>query len=63
MEKKFDAPALYKETAKILRKYKLYEEELRIVKLGLLNINPNSSRKELLDRKSKLESIILSNKI
>ena len=57
IEKKFDAPAVYKETAKILRKYKLYEEELRIIELGLLNINSNSSNKVLLEREKKLKEL------
>ncbi len=61
IEKKFDAPALYKETAKILRKYKLYEEELKIVESGLRNINPNSSRTELLERKNKIKNLITKN--
>lgn len=32
---KFDAPALYENTAIILRKYKLYEEELEVLQYGL----------------------------
>ena len=55
--KKFDAPVTYKEIAKILRKYKLYEEELRIIELGLLNINSNSSNKALLEREKELKEL------
>ena len=62
MEKKFDAPALYKETAKILRKYKLYEEELKVIENGLKNINANSSYTELIERKNKIKNIIAKNK-
>ena len=63
MEKNFDAPALYKETAKILRKYKLYEEELIVVEKGLKNMNINSSKRELLERREKLKSIITKDKV
>ncbi|MCI8620339.1 MAG: hypothetical protein HFJ50_00365 [Clostridia bacterium] len=61
IEKNFDAPALYKETAKILRKYKLYEEELKIIEIGLKSINSNSSPKELLERREKVSNIIKKN--
>lgn len=36
--KRFDAPALYREAAKLLRKYGMYEEELSVINAGLLNI-------------------------
>ena len=59
IEKKFDAPALYRETAIILRKYKLYEEELRVINLGLDNMRiENSKRNELIERKEKVEKLI-----
>lgn len=32
IEKKFDAPALYRETAKLLHKYGLYDEEVKVLK-------------------------------
>lgn len=38
IEKKFDAPALYRETAKLLRKYNLYEEEITVLKAGIKNV-------------------------
>lgn len=59
IEKKFDAPALYRETAKILRKYKMYDEELRVINAGLNNIGINNShRHELQERKEKIEKLL-----
>ena len=46
---------------KILRKYKLYEEELKIVEMGLKNMNVNSSKTELLERRDKIKNIIDKN--
>lgn len=59
IEKKFDAPALYREAAKILRKYKMYDEELRVINAGLNNIGINNSyRHELQERKEKIEMLL-----
>ena len=49
IEKKFDAPALYKETAKLLHKYGLYDEEVKILKKGVAIVPAtNRHRDELL---------------
>lgn len=61
--KRFDAPALYRETAKLLRKYGMYEEELSVINAGLLNIPKNNShRNELFERKKKVQELIRKNK-
>ena len=61
--KRFDAPALYRETAKLLRKYGMYEEELSVINAGLLNIPKNNShRDELFERKKKVQELIRKNK-
>lgn len=61
--KRFDAPALYRETAKLLRKYGMYEEELSVINAGLLNIPKNNShRDELFERKKKVQELIKKNK-
>ena len=60
--KRFDAPALYREMAKLLRKYGMYEE-LSVIKAGLLNIPKNNShRDELFERKKKVQELIKKNK-
>ena len=57
--KNFDAPALYRETCILLRKYHLYEEELSVIKLGLQNIpEKNLLRETLIKRKEKVENLI-----
>lgn len=57
--KRFDAPALYREAAKLLRKYGMYEEELSVINAGLLNIPKNNShRDELFERKKKVQELI-----
>ena len=57
--KGFDAPALYKETAIILRKYKMYDEELAVLNKGLEVVQEsNWHREELLKRKEKVEELI-----
>ena len=49
IEKKFDAPALYKETAKLLHKYGLYDEEVKVLKKGVAIVPAtNRHREELL---------------
>lgn len=64
IEKKFDAPALYIETSKILRRLKLYDEELRVLSIGLSNVSAISSkRKELQLRKDKVLQIKQKNNI
>lgn len=64
--KKFDAPALYRETAILLRKYKMYEEELYVIEAGLNNITFNSlsdkKQNELMERKEKVKKLINNNK-
>lgn len=61
--KRFDASALYRETAKLLRKYGMYEEELSIINAGLLNIpKTNGHRDELFERKKKVQDLIRKNK-
>ena len=61
--KRFDAPALYREAAKLLRKYGLYEEELSVIEAGMKAI-PNSGRhyEDLLKRKRKALELIQKNK-
>lgn len=56
--KKFDAPALYRETVDALCKYDMYEEAISVLDAGL-RIVPESSghRNELIERKAKLESL------
>ena len=57
--KKFDAPALYREAAILLRRYGLYEEELSVINAGLLNIpKSNGHRDELFERKKKVQELI-----
>ena len=57
--KRFDAPALYREAAVLLRKYGMYEEELSVINAGLLNIpKSNRHRDELFERKKKVQEII-----
>ena len=59
----FDAPALYREAAKLLRKYGMYEEELSVINAGLLNIPKNNShRDELFERKKKVQELIKKEK-
>lgn len=49
IEKKFDAPALYRETAKLLHKYGLYDEEVKVLKKGAAIVPAtNRHREELL---------------
>ena len=56
IQKRFDAPALYREAAILLRKYKLYQEELYVLEQGLRNIPKNNGhRREIEERKEKLE--------
>ena len=60
--KKFDAPALYREAAVLLRKYGMYEEELSVIDAGLRNVpNNNWHREELLKRKMKVQELIKKN--
>lgn len=60
--KKFDAPALYREAAVLLRKYGMYEEELLVIDAGLRNVPSNNRhREELLERKSRIQELIKKN--
>ncbi len=57
--KGFDAPALYSECAKILRKYGLLEEELSVLDAGIKNVDiGNRHRNELIARKKKVQELI-----
>ncbi len=57
--KRFDAPALYREAAVLLRKYGMYEEELSVINAGLLNVpKGNRHRDELFERKKKVQELI-----
>ena len=57
--KKFDAPALYRETAILLRKYGLLDEELSVINAGLKNIpNGNRHKNELAERKKKVQELL-----
>lgn len=56
--KRFDAPALYRETADTLCKYNMYEEALSVLDAGLKTLPENSGhRNELIERKSKIETL------
>ena len=57
--KKFDAPALYREAAILLRKYGLLEEELSVIDAGIKNVpNGNRHRTELIERKKKVQELL-----
>lgn len=57
--KGFDAPALYRETAKLLRKYHMYEEELEVINAELKNVPKNNRHRDDLEkRKEKLQELI-----
>ncbi|MBR3298946.1 MAG: SAP domain-containing protein [Clostridia bacterium] len=57
--KRFDAPALYRETAILLRKYGMLEEELKVVEAGIRNSGPSD---DLLHRKERVTELIEKNK-
>lgn len=57
--KRFDAPALYIETAKLLRKYAMYEEELSVLNIALDEMHFEGRHKEDLEkRKEKVLELI-----
>lgn len=57
--KKFDAPALYKETSVLLRKYKMYDEELAVLAKGLKCVpDGNRHRDELEKRKREVTKLL-----
>lgn len=61
--KKFDAPALYRETEVLLRKYKMYEEELSVLDAELeYSILKGNRKAEIIARKEKLNQLIQSQK-
>lgn len=61
--KGFDAPALYRETAKLLRKYGMYEEELSVLNVGLDIIKTEGNhREELKKRRDKVLDLINKNR-
>ena len=59
--KRFDAPALYREAAIILRKYEMYEEELQVIDSGIQNVAQNNQA-SLIERREKLLSIMSKKK-
>ena len=46
--KKFDAPALYRESVILLEKYELYPEALYVIDQGLRNVPINNRHRETL---------------
>ncbi|MDO4869934.1 MAG: SAP domain-containing protein [Bacillota bacterium] len=61
IKKGFDAPALYRETCALLRKYNLLQEELEVCELGLMNIpEGNMFRDDLQKRKEKIQCALES---
>ena len=57
--KRFMAPALYTETAKLLHKYKMYEEELSVLEAELKYSVLNTNKKDEVEkRKEKLKQLI-----
>ena len=57
--KGFDAPALYREAAILLRKYGLLEEELSVINAGIKKVpSGNRHRTELIERKKKVQELI-----
>ena len=53
------APALYTETAKLLHKYKMYEEELSVLEAELKYSVLNTNKKDEVEkRKEKLKQLI-----
>ncbi len=60
--KHFNAPALYREAAVLLRKYGMYEEELTVIDAGLKNVpEDNRHREELIERRKKVQEMIKKN--
>lgn len=60
---KFDAPGLYENTAILLRKYKLYDEELKILKLGQEYTKVNGMTvQKINERIEKVKKLIEKNK-
>ena len=62
--KKFDAPALYREAAVLLRRYGMYEEELAVIDAGLNNLPQNNMHREkLIERRKKVQELIKKNSV
>ncbi|MBO4910133.1 MAG: SAP domain-containing protein [Lachnospiraceae bacterium] len=59
--KRFDAPALYRETKKILRKYNMLEEELLVIDAEMRYVN-NCNKTDLLQRKNEIYKMITEKK-
>lgn len=56
IDKKFDAPALYREAATLLEKYEMFDEALYVIDKGLKNIPAaNRHRDELLKRRDRIK--------
>ena len=51
IEKKFDAPALYRETAKLLHKYGLFEEEQAVLEAGIKIIPAGNRHRAELEKR------------
>ena len=60
--KKFDAPALYYETDKILKKYEMYEEELSVIGSELKNAKISDRRKQELNERKKTIYDLIKNR-
>ena len=60
--KKFDAPALYYETEKILKKYEMYEEELSVIDSELKNAKISDRRKQELNERKKTIYDLIKNR-
>lgn len=59
MKKGFDAPAVYIQAAILLRKYKLYDIEMKVINIGKLNIpDGNAHKADLLKRIPTVEKLI-----
>ena len=56
IDKKFDAPALYREAAALLEKYEMFDDALYVIDKGLKNIpTANRHRDELLKRRDQIK--------
>lgn len=59
--KRFDAPALYRETTDKLCKYEMYQEAISVLDAGLRILPDNNGhRNELIERKAKIEALLSS---
>ena len=58
--KRLDTPALYRETAILLRRYGMYEEELAVLDAGLKNVPESNAVQwaKLQERKQRVQELI-----